>query len=257
MHFKTSRGGISRRLLVATPVAAIAASSVLARAGSARADDDVTSIEYWSPPQNGLNESGTKALLQPIVDGFKKETGITVNLQIIDWSSLLSKLAAAIASNTGPDIAAGGNTWNGIYSDTGGVVSWTPEMMEEIGGMSQFVPAFTQVMGYPGKDPISIPTGGGTWQLVYNKKILADAGITKLPTTWNEFIADAKKSPRSRRCTTRNAGGISRIGHGSGISTDGRASICRPTCRPWWVARRWCAPHDASSRCGPLTASGW
>lgn len=225
MQFKTSPGGLTRRLLVATAVAAIAASSVLLRAGAAHADDTVTSIEYWSPPQNGLNESGTKALLQPIVDGFRKETGITVNVEIIDWSSLLSKLAAAIASNTGPDAAGGGNTWNGLYSDTGGVVSWTPEMMDEIGGMSQFVPAFTAVMGYPGKDPVSIPTGGGTWQLVYNKKILADAGITRMPTTWDAFIADAKKA-------TNPSAGI--WGVGSDV-----ANVSNMTTWLWVLLRQW------------------
>lgn len=205
-------------------MAAIAAGSLLAMTERGSAEE-ATTIEYWSPPQNGLNETGTKELLQPLVDGFKAKTGITVNLQIIDWSSLLPKLTAAIASGTGPDAAGGGNTWNGIYSDTGGVVSWTPEMLEKIGGTAQFVPAFTKVMGYPGKDPVSIPTGGGTWQLVYNKKILADAGITKLPTTWDEFIAAAQKA-------TNPSAGI--WGVGSDV-----ANVSNMTTWEWILLRQW------------------
>lgn len=223
MQFKTSQGGARRQLFVATALAAIAASFALTGPGSA--NDKVASIEYWSPPQAGLNETGTKELLQPFVDGFKAETGITVKLQVIDWSSLLSKLTAAIASNTGPDAAGGGNTWNGIYNDTGGIVTWTPEMMEKIGGKSQFVPAFTQVMGYPGKDPVSIPIGGGTWVLVYNKKILADAGISDLPTTWDEFIADAKKA-------TNASAGI--WGTGSDV-----ANVSNMTTWEWILLRQW------------------
>jgi multiple sugar transport system substrate-binding protein len=128
------------------------------------------------------------------VDKFKAESGITVNVEVVDWSSLLAKLTSAIASNTGPDVAGGGNTWNGIYTDTGGIVSWTPEMLDQIGGKDQFLPAFVQTMGYPDKDPISIPIGGGTWQMVYNKKILADAGVTEIPKTWDEFIVAAQKT---------------------------------------------------------------
>jgi len=225
VQFKTQRGGVCRRLLVATAVAAIAAISVFPLAGSANAQDEVTSIDYWSPPQAGLNESGTQALLQPLIDGFKAETGITVNVQVVDWSSLLSKITAAIASNTGPDVLAGGNTWNGIYSDTGGVVAWTPEMIEKIGGMSQFVPAFVGTMGYPGKDPVSIPIGGGTWQLVYNKKILADASITEMPKTWDEFIAAAQK-------TTNPSAGI--WGVGSDIS-----NVSNMTTWLWILLRQW------------------
>lgn len=225
MKLSKSWGGMSRRLFMATIAVATAMTSVLALGGSANAQDQVTSIEYWSPPQNGLSESGTVALLQPLIDDFKTKTGISVNLQIIDWSSLLSKLTAAIASNTGPDVAAGGNTWNGIYKDTGGVVSWTPEMMEKIGGIEQFVPAFTQVMGYPGQDPVSIPTGGGTWQLVYNKKILADAGITEIPSTWDEFVAAAQKA-------TNPAAGI--WGVGSDV-----ANVSNMTTWEWILLRQW------------------
>jgi ABC-type glycerol-3-phosphate transport system substrate-binding protein len=126
---------------------------------------DATTINYWSPPQGGRSESGTKEALQPLVDKFKAESGITVNVEVVDWSSLLAKLTSAIASNTGPDVAGGGNTWNGIYTDTGGIVSWTPEMLDQIGGKDQFLPAFVQTMGYPDKDPISIPIGAalGRW----------------------------------------------------------------------------------------------
>lgn len=178
---------------------ALTAAAALALAGcggsgSSSASSGPTTIQYWSPPQNGLSESGTKALLAPLIAQFKQQTGITVDVQVFDWSNILSKITDAIASGTGPDVAAGGNTWNGIYSATGGVVSWTPSMIAQIGGYSQFIPAFRQVMGYPGKDPISIPEGGGTWQLVYNKKLLAKAGITQLPTTWSQFIADAQKT---------------------------------------------------------------
>jgi multiple sugar transport system substrate-binding protein len=190
----------ARRSRTAVVVAVVAATSLVAAAcggGGSQSNSsggDAQTITFWSPPQAGQSESGTKELLKPLVDDFKAESGITVNVEVVDWSSLLSKLTAAIASNTGPDVASGGNTWNGIYTNTGGITSWTPEMIQQIGGLDQYIPAFTKTMGYPGKDPISIPIGGGTWEMVYNKKILADAGITKAPTTWDEFIADAQKT---------------------------------------------------------------
>jgi multiple sugar transport system substrate-binding protein len=98
-------------------------------------------------------------------------------------------------------------------------------MLDQIGGLSQFLPAFTKTMGYPGKDPVSIPIGGGTWQMVYNKKILADAGITKAPTTWDEFIADAQK-------TTDPAKGI------WGVSSD-VANVSNMTTWEWILMRQY------------------
>ena len=221
MQFKLSQIGAQARLCLA---ATVVASSMLALTGFA-SGQEATSIEYWSPPQAGLNKSGTRELLQPLFDDFKKESGITVNLQVIDWSSLLSKMTAAIASSTGPDVAAVGNTWNGIFNDTGGVMTWTPEMLDKIGGLSQFVPAFTAVMGYPGKDPVSIATGGGTWVMIYNKKILADAGVTEIPTTWDEFVAAAQK-------TTNPSKGI------WGVASD-VSNVSNMTTWEWILLRQW------------------
>jgi multiple sugar transport system substrate-binding protein len=194
-------GSTKRRARLAAAVAATAAFALVltgCSSGSSSASSGsgakVTSIDYWTPPQAGKSESGTKAILAPLIAKFKKETGITVNVQVYDWSNILNKITAGIAAGTGPDVAAGGNTWNGIYASTGGVESWTPSMIKAIGGKSQFIPAFLETAGYPGKAPISIPEGGGTWQMVYNKKILADAGITTMPKTWDEFIADAQKT---------------------------------------------------------------
>jgi multiple sugar transport system substrate-binding protein len=124
---------------------------------------------------------------------FYAETHIKVDISVVTWSDILEKLTIAIASGTGPDVSASGNTWNGDWADSKGVMSWTPQMINEIGGIKQFVPAVVPTMGFPGQEPISIPDGAATWLMLYNKSILAKAGVTTIPTTWAQFVADAQK----------------------------------------------------------------
>ncbi|GHE05649.1 extracellular solute-binding protein [Streptomyces alanosinicus] len=47
--------------------------------------------------------------------------------------------------------------------------------------------------GAAGKDTAAIPLYSMAYALYYNKKVFADAGISKPPATWDELVADGKK----------------------------------------------------------------
>jgi multiple sugar transport system substrate-binding protein len=62
-----------------------------------------------------------------------------------------------------------------------------------VGGKDKFLPTSWAASGAPGKAPTGVPLYGLSYGLFYNTKLFKEAGISAPPTTWSEFVADAKK----------------------------------------------------------------
>jgi multiple sugar transport system substrate-binding protein len=152
-----------------------------------------TTITEWATPEGANQAATTEATYGPLTAEFKKETGITVNIQVIPWSDLLTKLTAAIAGGTGPDIAEVGDTWTGQLSSSDGFVPWTSSAFSQIGGESKFIPGLIPATQDPGQAPVDLMLFAESYALYYNKALFKQAGITSPPATWAEFVADAKK----------------------------------------------------------------
>ena len=65
--------------------------------------------------------------------------------------------------------------------------------MNEIGGSSRFLAGSLSATGAPGQPPAAVPLYSLAYGLYYNKAQFAAAGISGPPTTWTQFVADAKK----------------------------------------------------------------
>ncbi|MYX44289.1 extracellular solute-binding protein, partial [Streptomyces sp. SID89] len=70
---------------------------------------------------------------------------------------------------------------------------WDAKNFEKIGGKDRFVDSALGSTGVQGQDPAAVPLYSMSYALYYNKKIFADAGISKPPATWDELVADGKK----------------------------------------------------------------
>lgn len=176
----------------------IAASSLLAVALTAcggGGDDGGGSsktITYWASNQAPTPQLDVKALT-PVLQEFKKQTGVTVNLQVIGWPDLQNRINTAVSSGKGPDVVNIGNTWSASYQATGAFLDFDSGNAQKIGGLSKFVPTTQKAIGAPGKTPTAVPLYGLSYGMFYNKKLFKDAGIKAPPKTWDEFVADAKK----------------------------------------------------------------
>ncbi|WP_416959061.1 ABC transporter substrate-binding protein [Streptomyces sp. Agncl-13] len=155
-------------------------------------NDSPKTLTYWASNQ-GASIAIDKKVLQPELDKFKQQTGITVKLEVVPWSDLLNRILTATTSGQGPDVLNIGNTWSASLQATGAFLPWSTANFAKIGGKDRFVDSALGSTGATGKDPASVPLYSMAYALYYNKQIFADAGISQPPTTWAELVADGKK----------------------------------------------------------------
>ncbi|MGP4012841.1 ABC transporter substrate-binding protein [Streptomyces sp. 4N124] len=155
-------------------------------------NDSPKTLTYWASNQ-GASVEVDKKVLQPELDKFEKQTGIKVELEVVPWSDLLNRILTAATSGQGPDVLNIGNTWSASLQATGALLPWDAQNFEKIGGKDRFVDSALGSTGAEGQDPAAVPLYSMAYALYYNKKMFADAGIAKPPTTWDELVADGKK----------------------------------------------------------------
>jgi multiple sugar transport system substrate-binding protein/raffinose/stachyose/melibiose transport system substrate-binding protein len=155
-------------------------------------NDSPKTLTYWASNQ-GASIAIDKKVLQPELDKFKQQTGITVKLEVVPWSDLLNRILTATTSGQGPDVLNIGNTWSASLQATGAFLPWSAANFAKIGGKDRFVDSALGSTGATGKDPAAVPLYSMAYALYYNKQIFADAGISGPPATWTELVADGKK----------------------------------------------------------------
>src|SRR3954470_9815270 len=129
-----------------------------------------TTLTYWASNQ-GTSLDDDKQKLQPELDKFKAQTGITVKLEVIGWSDLLNRILAAATSGQGPDVLNIGNTWSASLQATGALLPFDDSAMSAIGGKDRFVASALGSTGAAGKPPAAVPLYSLAYGLYYNKKM--------------------------------------------------------------------------------------
>jgi multiple sugar transport system substrate-binding protein len=148
-------------------------------------------LTYWASNQ-GTSLDNDKEVLTPQLKKFQDETGIKVNLEVIGWNDLQTRIQTAVTSGQAPDVLNIGNTWAASLQSTGAFMPFDSAAFTAIGGKDKFVKTAMDTGGMPGQDPTSVPLYGLAYGLYYNKAMFKDAGLTP-PTTWAEMVTDAKK----------------------------------------------------------------
>src|SRR6266851_5460376 len=103
-----------------------------------------------------------------------------------------TKLETASAAQEGPDIFEFGSTLVPTAYATGSFEILTCDMWNHIGGKGIFFPPQLTMSGPSPDKLIAVPVSGNPWAMVHDKAMLQAAGISKVPTTWNDFIDAAK-----------------------------------------------------------------
>ncbi|MEW1808625.1 sugar ABC transporter substrate-binding protein [Pseudarthrobacter sp. NPDC080039] len=186
------------RTLAATAVIAAMAMTTAACSGggsSTTASSDSSgggkTLTYWASNQ-GTSLDNDKEVLTPQLEKFQQQTGIKVNLEVIGWNDLQTRIQTAVTSGQAPDVVNIGNTWAASLQSTGAFMPFDSSAMDAVGGKDKFVKTALDTGGAPGQDPTSVPLYGLAYGLYYNKAMLSAAGL-KPPTTWEELVSDAKK----------------------------------------------------------------
>lgn len=134
-------------------------------------------LAYDPPPKASLAE-------------FTKETGITVKWSNVDWDSLQTKIAAAATAKTyfadATDV-----DWSRVGQL--GKLGWF-HPMEDYLDVKSLAGDMPQLSSFEdGGKTVGIPFDASFMATTINKKMLADAGITTMPTTIDEYTADLKQ----------------------------------------------------------------
>jgi multiple sugar transport system substrate-binding protein len=148
-------------------------------------------LKYWASNQ-GTSLDNDKAVLTPVLKKFTDETGVKVDLEVIGWNDLQTRIQTAITSGQGPDVLNIGNTWAASLQATDAFLPFDSDAMNAIGGKDKFVPTALATGGKEGQDPTSVPLYGLAYGLYYNKAMFAAAGLQP-PKTWEEMVTAAKK----------------------------------------------------------------
>lgn len=151
-----------------------------------------TTLTYWASNQ-GTSLENDKQVLQPELDKFKQQTGITVKVEVVPWSDLLNRILAAATSGQGPDVLNIGNTWSASLQATGAFLPFDQSTLDTVGGKDRILAGSLSATGAPGQDPVAVPLYSLAYGLYYNKEHFKAAGIANPPTTWTELVADGKK----------------------------------------------------------------
>ncbi len=125
-----------------------------------------------------------------LVKDFEAENkGIKVNLQVLDWNTLLEQAPTMIQTKTYPDIL----NYNDFsaYAQEGLLHPTSDVLSDDL--QSQFNPTFTDKAKLDGEQ-YGIPFIASVRSLAYNKKIFEEIGEDAPPKTWDDVKRIAKKA---------------------------------------------------------------
>ena len=155
-------------------------------------DDKVVTIEYWQY----FYESKIKLIDELIAEFEAANPGIKVVHKNFPYDSYEQKVAAAIASNSGPDIINLFYGWVPKYVKAGILQELPTDVFSHELIETEFAP-MVQVNKIDGKY-YTIPTAVRTLALFWNKDLFTEFGLDPEvpPTTLDEMLEMAKKTTK-------------------------------------------------------------
>jgi multiple sugar transport system substrate-binding protein len=135
------------------------------------------------------------AVLAAEAPKFEALTGAKVNVDILSYPELLTKITADYVGHTkGYDIATMDIVWSGQFAQAGYTVDLTPWIKRDAAEIKvdDIYPSLMAALGGYGGKQVAFPFAGYANVLAYRKDVFANAGL-KPPATMEEMVADAIK----------------------------------------------------------------
>lgn len=178
---------MKRRIIVALGLVAIVAVALAAATSAATKRTAANSITVWLQTDA---QSGWPGVVAAANQQFQSDhPGSSVNVQYQSWGDRLQKFDATLAGGGGPDVIEMGNTEMTKYMASG---AFAPLDKTQFANSSNWLPGLAASGRYGGKT-YGVPYYAGSRVVTYRKDLFAKAGITKLPATTAQYVADAKR----------------------------------------------------------------
>ncbi|MCI0549197.1 MAG: extracellular solute-binding protein [Candidatus Rokubacteria bacterium] len=130
----------------------------------------------------------TKPFWQGLAAAYTKQTGVAVDLQVIDWNSIDQQVSTMIQNNQPPDVL-NLNSFSSYARD--GLLHPAADVLSAR-TREDFLEAFARAGEYEGAQ-YGLPILASARAFFYNRDLLERAGVTAPPTTWDEFVEAARK----------------------------------------------------------------
>lgn len=145
-------------------------------------------LTFW----HGYTEADGKVLDQIVDDFNKSQTTITIKTTTKPWAVIGDTLLTSLSAKNGPDIVALPAENLPVYASKGALQKLDDFYASASTQSASLNPRAVE-MEKIGGSYYGVPTGFVPLSVIYNKALFQKAGIATFPTTWNEWVADAKK----------------------------------------------------------------
>src|SRR5438876_177751 len=134
------------------------------------------------------SKDNTRPFWQALSAAYTKQTGIKVDLQVIDWNSIDQQVTTMIQNNQPPDVL-NLNSFSSYAKD--GLLNSSEDVLSAK-TRDDFLAAFARGGEYQGK-LYGFPILSSARAFFYNKDLFARAGLAGPPKTWDDFVQAARK----------------------------------------------------------------
>jgi multiple sugar transport system substrate-binding protein len=132
-----------------------------------------TTVKLWIMPNGPQPKEDMEAALAP----FTEETGIKVDVEVVDWGVQLDRIRNAAVSGEGPDVTQAGTTQVPFFAALGGFEDLSGRV-EDIGGEGAYPDGVWQTTQVADQDGVwSAPWFTEARSIYYRKDILEKAGV--------------------------------------------------------------------------------
>lgn len=185
---------MQRRFLgLTSTIAALGMTAVLAGCGVTGGDGDVT-LKLVAADYDLTGGDSTEKYWAELTAAYEADhPGVDIDVQIESWDDVDRKVAELVDAGQAPDIAQ-----IGAYADYAAAGDlYSADELLSVPVQANFLAPLTSA-GEMNRVQYGMPFVASTRLLFYNKKLFADAGIEKAPTTWGELAAAARKLKREK-----------------------------------------------------------
>src|SRR5512134_1986262 len=130
----------------------------------------------------------TRPFWQGLADEYTRQSGVKVDLQVIDWNSIDQQVSTMIQNGQPPDVL----NLNAFSSYAKDGLLYSGDEVLSPATREDFLEAFAQGGTYQGK-LYGFPILASARAFFYNRQLLARAGVAAPPRTWDEFVQAARR----------------------------------------------------------------
>ena len=153
-------------------------------AGCSSSTSEDTELTVWIPVYQFGDGISDEDFWNEKFDAFEEEYGVTINVEILSWTDYATQIYTGLLSDEGPDVVYITEPYDLIEA---GLLAPLDEYLTD----EDYELYVYLEQGYYNSDGnlMTFPMMAGNPCVVfYNMDLLEGAGITELPTTWEEFM---------------------------------------------------------------------